>query len=267
MLSGTLCRLLGAIVCLALVGIPSAYAASPRGAAKREAAERAARKACLDGDVSAAVATLSELFIDTKDPTYIYNQGRCFEQNGRYQDAILRFREYLRTATNLAQAEQDNTNKHIADCEALLAKQAPPPKYEPPNPPPSQPAPLPPANVVVAQSSPAPAPVAAGSGLRTTGLIVAGVGGATLVTGLVLNLKANSTVDSYGDKGTYTTGKESDRKTVAALGWTAYGVGAACVVTGAVLYTLGLRAAASPSVAVVPLVGRDAAGAVVQGAF
>ena len=46
--------------------------------------------ACLSGDYTKGVAILSELFVDTKDPTYLFNQGRCFEQNRRYDDAIAR---------------------------------------------------------------------------------------------------------------------------------------------------------------------------------
>jgi len=61
-----------------------------------EAKERAARKACLSGNVQKGVEILSEIFVETEDPTLIYNQGRCFEQNGRHKEAINRFREYLR---------------------------------------------------------------------------------------------------------------------------------------------------------------------------
>jgi hypothetical protein len=32
--------------------------------------------ACLSGDYTKGVAILSELFVDTKDPTYLFNQGR-----------------------------------------------------------------------------------------------------------------------------------------------------------------------------------------------
>ena len=71
-------------------------ATSPALAASRQAQELTARTSCLSGDYAKGVAILSELFVDTKDATYIFNQGRCFEQNSRYQDAIARFQEYLR---------------------------------------------------------------------------------------------------------------------------------------------------------------------------
>lgn len=55
-----------------------------------------ARTACLAGDYSKGATILSQLFVETKDPNYIYNQARCFEQNSRYQEALSRFQEYLR---------------------------------------------------------------------------------------------------------------------------------------------------------------------------
>jgi hypothetical protein len=84
-----------------------------------------------------------------------------------------------------------------------------------------------------------------------------------------LNLKANSIASSYQDRGSYTQGKESDRKSYEALAWVGYGVGAACVATGAVLYLLGRKTGASDSstVAVVPALAPGEAGAVLKGAF
>jgi len=79
---------------------PSAQAAS------RQAQEREARKACLSGDYPKGVTILSDLFVDTKDPTFIFNQGRCFEQNRRYDDAIGRFQEYLRAGTRLNNSDK-----------------------------------------------------------------------------------------------------------------------------------------------------------------
>jgi len=51
--------------------------------------------------------------------------------------------------------------------------------------------------------------------------------------------------------------------------WVSYGVGAACVATGAVLYYLGVRrgSAGSTSVALVPAFAPGQAGALLKGAF
>jgi hypothetical protein len=61
----------------------------------RQTKERLAQKACLAGDPAKGVEILAELYVDTNDITWIFNQGRCYEQNRRYEDAIGRFREFL----------------------------------------------------------------------------------------------------------------------------------------------------------------------------
>jgi len=84
--------------------------------------ERVARKACLVGDTAKGVEILADLFIDTRDPTHIYNQGRCFEQNRRYADAVARFREYLLKAVDLDAKAKAEVEQHIAACASYLAK-------------------------------------------------------------------------------------------------------------------------------------------------
>src|SRR5512138_3721506 len=91
----------------------------------QEVSERAARKACMSGDYQKGVDILSDLFINTRDPAHIYNQGRCYEQNGRCEEAVNRFREYLRTAKNPTAEEKLDTEKHIRDCQGLLGPQKP----------------------------------------------------------------------------------------------------------------------------------------------
>jgi len=93
------------------------------GKTTTEDQEREARTACLAGDYAKGIAILSELFVATQKPVLIYNQGRCFEQNHRYEDAIARFQEYLRVGQRLSKAEQSDARKHIADCEDLMTKQ------------------------------------------------------------------------------------------------------------------------------------------------
>jgi tetratricopeptide (TPR) repeat protein len=245
----------------------------------KQAREMAARAACLDGNYTEGVAILSKLFVETKDVTYIYNQGRCFEQNRRYEDAIARLQEYLRAgrksldANDRAEAEQ-----HISDCKEMLAQErgmAPPavvtqPPVVAPIPLVSQPqvAPTPEPAPVVTKPAGKPASTSGGAGLRTAGIVVASFGIASAGAGLAFNLKANSMVDNmYKTPDGYT--KESDRKTWATLAWVGYGVGAACVVTGAILFAVGLKAKSSPAddVAFVPVIWPDHVGAVLAGAF
>jgi tetratricopeptide (TPR) repeat protein len=125
-----------------------------------DAKERAARMACLSGDYAKGVAILNELFVDFKDPSFIYNSGRCFEQNRRYDDAIARFQEYLRAGKKLSAADKADAQKHIVDCQDLLDKQAskqalaaPVPAVVPPPVEPAAPAPAVPASPPVASAT------------------------------------------------------------------------------------------------------------------
>jgi len=110
-----------------LVSVTCLLLAAPAAQAKdTDTKERAAKTACLAGDYVKGVAILSELYVSTNDPVFIYNQGRCFEQNHRYEDAISRFREYLRVARQINRTDKADAQKHIADCQDLLAKQGSP---------------------------------------------------------------------------------------------------------------------------------------------
>jgi len=243
----------------------------------QQSQERTARKACLSGDYEKGVSILSDLFVDTKDTTYIFNQARCFEQNRRYEDAIARFQEYLRAAPDLAAADKALTEKHIADCQEILARQlgrstaSPAPVAVEPAvvpPPPAPPAPVvPPAPAADVSKPSTPAPSGGGSGLRAAGIATASVGVVALVAGVALNLKVNSMASDLETLGNYSDGKESQRKTYQTLGWIGYGAGAACIATGTLLYVLGLRSSNTTTLAIVPVLTSEQTGAAVGGRF
>lgn len=273
----------GASIVLAVATLPSLTGGSSAWAAAKptkssQTQERAARKACLNGDYAKGVAILSDLFLDTRDPTYIFNQGRCFEQNRRYDDAIARFEEYLRASADpqLDEADKAAAEKHIADCRERLGL----PRVAETTPPPAQPAPVvaqpepvappPPVNpVATVVAQPAAASPSSGKGLRVAGIITASVGAAALLGGVLVNAKVNSMAsDMESTPGGYSSSKESDRKSYQTLGWVGYGVGAAAVATGAVLYVIGYTdGARASSVAVVPTVGAGQAGAMLHATF
>jgi tetratricopeptide (TPR) repeat protein len=128
--------------------LASLLVAQSASAAKPPSKERQAKRACLSGDYAKGVGILADLFLETNDPTYLYNQGRCYEQNVRYVEAAERFKEYLRKAPNLAAGDKAEVDKHIADCETAAARgQA----RNQPSPEPAQPP-------VIYQASPAAAP-------------------------------------------------------------------------------------------------------------
>lgn len=275
----------------------SGFAASKESKAPKESKEKLAKTACLSGDYARGVALLAELYVDTNDIAHLFNQGRCFEQNGKYEDAIVRFREFQRKNADAGNPPDAAAEKHIADCQALLDQQKPP---LPPMPAPAQaPAPAPSVPIAAApatdSSGPLSAPGAAttqpeanpaglaastggdrGAGMKIAGIAVLAVGVAGVVTGVVLNLKANSLASDLDASAAttnasttlYTRNKESSRSTYETYSWVSYGVGGACLAAGAVLFYLGhSRAADHASVALLPAAGPGQVGAVMQGAF
>ena len=270
------CRIILRFCLPILVALPvvSLWAGNAN-AANQQAQEKAARKACLSGDYATGVAMLSDLFVETRLTTYIFNQGRCFEQNRRYEDAIARFQEYLRAGRDqLDNNDRAETEKHIADCKQMLAQEralnpvkvSPEPSVPPPPLPPLK-AEVSPEPVETIAKSPLDPPTAAkGTGWRTGGIVTAAIGAASLGAGLLLNLKANSTVDTmYKSLDGYT--KDSDRKTYTTFAWVGYGIGAACLATGVALYLVGSADGSSPTLALAPRVGTDQTGLTLSGAF
>ena len=105
-----------------LVLVSALLAARVGQAESMDAKERKARTACLAGDYAEGARLLSELFVATMDATFIYNLGRCYEQNHRYEDAVSRFREYLLKAPKLTEADRAETENHISTCLAYLGR-------------------------------------------------------------------------------------------------------------------------------------------------
>jgi hypothetical protein len=238
--------------------------------------EKAARKACITGDVREGINLLGDLFVETNDATYIYNQGRCFEQNHRWEDAIDRFREYLRKVPDLAKKDRDEVNGHLSDCEAQQSKLAPPPAAAVPAPTPLPAAPLPAAPATATENLAAtPVPVVieqhSTSRLRTAGMVTASVGVLAVVGGVVFNVHANSLTSDLNQPTGWNRGKASSRDTYETLGWVGYGVGAAALATGATLFVLGGRsgttAGASTGVALTPVLLPGSASLSLRGSY
>lgn len=236
---------------------------------KTDSLEKAAKKACAAGDFTKGVEILADLYVRTDDPTFIFNQGRCYEQNHQWVRAIDRFREFQLKAPSRDQDAVAESEKHIAKCKAYLSEDeakalAPPPSHgqttaaDPlPSPPPSLSKPT---IEVVAPSPPPPSPVAAPSALPTVGIVLGSVGLASLVTAVVLNAKANSYADA---------GDESNLNAFKNGAWVCYGGGGAALATGIVLYVLGHRGSEpkQPRVVLSPIWAPGGAGLAMRGGF
>jgi hypothetical protein len=94
------------------------FAVAPQAWAKGrvDSLERVAKKACAAGDFRKGVDILADLYVRTDDPTFVFNQGRCYEQNHQWESAIDRFREYLRQAKHIGSKVRADVEKHITDC-------------------------------------------------------------------------------------------------------------------------------------------------------
>ena len=256
------------IVCLFSLVWEHSVQARPKN--KPEDPEIVARKACAEGDFRKGVAILADLYVHSEASTYIYNQGRCYEQNHQWVSAIDRFREYLRTAPDLKSEETAETESHIAECKRLLdeeqPKNAPSQGLSPPavtgtqpvvSHPPSAAPPIqePPTTVTTP-----PAVVESGSALGTTGIVVGSVGLATVATAVVLNLKANQLADS---------GDGSGQKSYRNGALICYGAGGAAVASGVVMYLLGHKTvgAQSAGVTLLPIWTPDGAALAIRGDF
>ena len=141
---------------------------------------------------------------------------------------------------------------------------APPaePYYAPPAPVP-QPAPV----YAQTQATPAPAESGPGRGLRVAGIIT-GIAGLVAVTGAIIcGAEAKAYSDSIQNGTRFDPEIANTGKLFETMEWVSYGVGAALVATGAVLYGFGAASANSPSVALAPTVLPGGAGVSAQGAF
>lgn len=260
------------LLTLFVLGLPLPALASGHSV-NRQAMEKSAKKACIVGDFRKGTDILAELFVETNDATYIFNQGRCFEQSHQWQDAIDRFLEFLRKKPNLSDEERRDVQAHIDECQGHLTAQTSPVPVPPlaVEPPPPQPIPASPAADVPQSQTAQPVPEAekSGSGLRIAGVVLGAVGVLGIGTGVYSNIRHESLVKDV-NVGSASRGSLDTYKTAA---WVGYGVGAAALVTGATLYILGVQAGNADSkakqggVALVPVFGVHGSTLFLSGAF
>jgi hypothetical protein len=117
-------RRTGQLATAALVAL-AAMAGTAR-AQERDPRELEAKKACLGGRPDRGIELLAELYAETNDPTYIYNQGRCFQQSGQAREALTRFKEYMRKAPNMSADDKALVAGYISELEEQVkARSAP----------------------------------------------------------------------------------------------------------------------------------------------
>jgi hypothetical protein len=253
---------------VALAGVMT-VAATAVAAESREAREREARQACFTGNVDRGVEILVDLYVETQHPNYIYNQARCFERNGKHDQALLSYEDYLRKASNLGEAERAQVEKSIAELRAKVSPPPPPPPDAGPSAgprpvtPPLDAAPAPPP-VKPSDAVPVPpaggdkAPATDGSWQRTTGTVALIVAGGGLVLGVAGHVLRQARAADFNDDCTYfggepvpaiigsgadCRGKYDAVKGAERMMWIGYVAGGAFAVAGATLLLLAPRKA------------------------
>jgi hypothetical protein len=241
--------------------------------------EKTARAACLMGDYQKGTKILVDLFIETGNPVHLFNQGRCYEQNHRWEEAVDRFHEYLRKAPKLDEETKAYVDKHVAECESHLPKAVPvqpPPPAAAPAPTPEPVVEKPTEPVTPARAAPVATANDSGSALRIVGIVTAAVGVAALGYGTYEYFRRESLIDDLNKKGVQYSddqysdkqGQINDSKTRGLVGFC---IGAAALVAGTTMYLLGRPSASSGTesakVTLVPGIGPGQTSLFILGAF
>ena len=222
-------RLAATATLLLLSALGGVGQAAPR---TREQRETEARTACAAGRVEDGIEILAQLLTEYGHPNYIYNQARCYQQNGRAEQAISRFKEFLRTSRDISAEERARVEHFIKELEGELPAPAPPPTETTAPPPPpvvkSEPSPAPPPDLAKAAPPPAERP----RGLRTAAVALGALAVAGLTTGIVSTVQVRSLQNEIETtKGVLTLPKLNEQQKKAdrfeVLQWVGYGVGAA----------------------------------------
>jgi hypothetical protein len=241
------------VVALMLAGAGQALAqGDPR--------ETDARRECLAGRYQRGIDLLAALFTDTRDPNHIFNQGRCYEQNNRPDEAISRFREYLRKAPSLPPAEAAEVQAHIRDCEKMKAEQRADQAG--------------PAEDVELRQRLAQAEERRAHNMRIAGISIAAAGAAALAFGGYMSYRTKTLESDFQEKQRRQMGAFFDRtaynngQRAELFQWIGYAVGAVAIGTGGIFYYVGYRERENaPSVALVPAVGPRGAEAHLRWSF
>jgi hypothetical protein len=243
---------------IAICGVARAADPPPSGEDRRPTA---ALSACASGDAAKGVAILGELYAESRNPAYVFNQGRCYQKNGQLEQARVRFDEYLRISTHEPPEDIQRAQGFIKEIDETLARQRA-----------SAPTPV--------MVTPTATLENRSRTLRITSIALAAVGVVAIGTGVYLSFQVKATNDSINQEFSrqpYVTDEArleqliSDGKSYETWQWVSYGFGIAAM-AGAVTTPLlsGFGSGSGPAeraVSVAPALSPDGMGAVVRMRF
>jgi hypothetical protein len=223
------------LVSLLVAALDGTAHAQPAAAQENDPRVGAAQRACLAGDVTTGIHLLTELYAATNDARWLFNQGRCYEQNRQPGAAIERFRLFLREG---GEADSQLRQQAAARIQALQPRPVEPP----------------PGPLVLPTRAHQPEQASAGKGLRVASLVLGVLGVAAVTTGIVLSLRVNALAGEIERDGQgsalqdpraasepFTSGKRLSR-----LQWPAYLAGGALLAGATICFTLGTPRASEP---------------------
>jgi hypothetical protein len=216
---------------LGLAFTPVAAAEAPEG----DARPTAALAACVSGDVAAGIGLLGQLYAETRDPSFLFNQGRCYQQNSQLEQARTRFAEYLRVGKNEPPDDLARARALMKEIDEVLARQRPAETRL----------------VLIAPAAPAPAYPPGerrARALRVTSIALAAVGAAAVASGVYMGLKVRSIENDingeFAGQAVVTDGGRLQRQLTDGTRyetwqWVSYGVGVAALAGAATTFLVG----------------------------
>ena len=169
------------------------------------------------------IAILGELYAETRNPTFVFNQGRCYQKNSQLEQARGAFAEYLRIGTGEPPPSVERARGFIKEIDETLARQRA-----------NAPKPV----LVVPVQSRQGGDEGHGPALRRASIVLAAVAVVGLGAGVYLSFKVKSVNDSVNQQFAnqpYVTDEArldqqiSDGKSYETWQWVGYGLGVAAL--------------------------------------
>jgi hypothetical protein len=195
--------------------------------------EQAARSLCAGGQPNEGLELLVQMYAETNDPLYVYNQARCLQQNGRDAEAIARFRDYLHFDHDTTAADREAAGAHIAELEAKRTRSV-----------------APPAQVAAVNLADTLEP---SNTLRTVAIATGAAGGLLIGTGALFGLRVRSTsaeAERLAKQGLIDPRQREVGRRAETWQWVSYGAGVLALGGAAAAYWLSTPGAPRARVAV-----------------
>jgi hypothetical protein len=239
----------------------SARAADSSSVSSDDKRPNAALAACASGDVAKGIAILGELYAETRNPSYVFNQARCYQKNGQLEPARSSFAEYLRIGTSEPPEDIKRAEGFVKEIDDALARQQA-----------NAPTPV----LVMPVSS-----VEEGRNrtLRVSSIVLVGLGVAAIAAGAYLSFKVQSIEDDInrqfaGEDYVTDVGRLqqqlADGKSYETWQWVGYGVGVAALAGAATTFILSTRTSGAPehaALGIAPAFSPDGVGGVLRMRF